>query len=128
MATGSGDRPKAIQVEGGSVAAELHDPKPLALIEAIGGLAWQDVVLRDDSGGELYREGPYNGAQIGRRVKRVASAIQRQHLESFMRRQRIENSQLGPVSAPGGEQRFPTLKYLGAWFGTLGRRKGGRTP
>ena len=108
------------------MAAELHDPKPLALLEAIGGLAWQDVVLRDESGVELYREGPYDGGRIGFGVKRVVSEIQRQGLESFIRHHRIENSQLGPVRAPGGETRFPTLNYLGAWLGALRRRRNNR--
>jgi hypothetical protein len=81
-------------------------------------------VVRDEDGRELYREGPLDGFKIGRRVSTVAAEITREDREAFMRRQHVENAQLGPVKAPNGELRFPDLAYLRAWAGTAFRRRG----
>ena len=86
------------------------------------GSVWQDVVVRDDQGSELYREGPFNGIAIGGKVSRLTAEIRRDGLEAFMRRQHIENAQLGPVQAPSGNSRFPDLAYLRAWMGTVFHR------
>lgn len=108
-------------VPGGAVEARIHDPKLLAVLEASGGpgSVWQDVVVSDHRGREVYREGPYDGFRIGSVVARTAAEIRTAGFDSFLRRQRVDNKQLGPVQASGREIRFPVLRYLRVWFGSL---------
>ena len=115
------DKYEGNRVPGGSVGAELRGSHLGAAVLAAGGpgSVWQDVVVRDENGSELYREGPFNGFAIGGRVSRLTAEIRREGLEAFIRRQHIENAQLGPVQAPSGNWRFPDLAYLRAWMGTV---------
>lgn len=64
----SSRQPEGIRVQGGSVGAEIRRYRlgPPAVL-AIGGpgSAPQDVVVRDENGSELYREGPVNSFAVG---------------------------------------------------------------
>lgn len=55
-------------------------------------------------------------------MSRVAAEFEREDLDAFMRRQHIENAQLGPVDAPSG-RRSLYFGYLRAWMGTVFRRR-----
>jgi hypothetical protein len=120
----SSRQPEGIRVRGGSVRAEIRRYRfgPPAVL-AIGGPGSipQDVVVRDENGCELYREGPFNSFAIGGQVSRVAAEIEREDLEAFMRRQHVENAQLGPVEAPSG-RRSLYFGYLRARIGTIFHR------
>ena len=84
----------------------------------------QDIVVKDGPfGRELYREGPFNNISVGRPFKRIVEEIERVGLESFLRRVRIENAQLGPVNAPSGRFTFPLMAYFNTWVRTLGGRR-----
>jgi hypothetical protein len=117
--------PERIRVPGGSVAAEIRGSHFGAVILATSGPGnvWQDVVVRDEQGQEFYREGPLDGIRIGGAVARVAAEIRGEGIGTFIRRQKIENAQLGPVVVPSGELRFPYFRYLSAWVGPVFRRK-----
>jgi hypothetical protein len=87
--------------------------------------AEQDIVLKDSPyGRELYREGPFNNLSVQRALRTIVAEIERTGLEGFLRRKRIENAQLGPVSVASGQSTFPFKDYLAAWLRTLrGRRR-----
>jgi len=120
-----GDRPRDYQgvvlVPGGSVEAEIRGSTAWAVFEGIGGpgRVWQDVVVRDSNGLEVYREGPWDGILIGKAVQRVSTDISRSGFEAFVRRQQVEYGQFGPVHAPSTEMRFPVLGFLRIWVDSL---------
>ena len=90
--------------------------------------AVQDVVVLDDTRTrQLYREGPYNGSDVGQAASRVRLDIERMGLEDFLRRKQIQNAQIGSVEAPANRPVFfildPLVGYLRAFINTRLRRK-----
>jgi hypothetical protein len=63
---------------------------------------------------ELYREGPYSNVTVQVPRRKIVSEIERTGIDEFIRSRRVENAQLGPVSAPSGRLLFPDLNYLRA--------------
>jgi hypothetical protein len=111
-------------VAGGLVTTELRGGMALlvSLFRNAPLGSEQDIVVKDAEGREQYREGPYNNITVQRPLRLMVSEIGTIGLEEFLKRKRIENSQLGPVSAPSGWFTFPDLAYLRAWLGTIFNR------
>jgi len=75
-------------------------------VVAVGGYsasgARRDIVVQDASDREVYREGPYDEITFDRPMQRIVGEIRREGLEHWLRSERINNKQLGPVRAPTG--------------------------
>lgn len=64
----------------------------------------RDVVVSDLSfTQEFYREGPSSASAADRRKMAIVTTIKRDGLDQFLRRMQIEQSTIGPVSAPSGK-------------------------
>jgi hypothetical protein len=63
----------------------------------------RDVVVTDPSRTrEFYREGTFSSWAADRRKMAIATTIKTEGLDQFLRRMQIEQSTIGPVSAPSG--------------------------
>jgi len=64
----------------------------------------RDVVVTDLSRTEeLYREGPFTARAANNRQSVLVTTIKSDGLDHFLRRMQIEQSTIGPVSAPSGK-------------------------
>ncbi len=63
---------------------------------------------------EFYREGPFSSMAADRRKMAIVTAIKTDGLDQFLCRVQIDNSTIGPVSAPSGKMSFleQTRAYL----------------
>jgi hypothetical protein len=100
------------EVPGGFVTTKLRGGVPL--LDSVIRSSWasargaeQDIVIQDESRErELYREGPFNNISVEFPLKRILAEIESKGLDEFLRRRQIENSQIGPVSAPSGNMGY----------------------
>ena len=64
----------------------------------------RDVVVADLScTQEFYREGPFSARSANSRKAAIVTTIKSEGLDHFLRRMQIEQSTIGPVSAPSGK-------------------------
>jgi hypothetical protein len=102
----------AVRVPGGSISYERHSPLAIHLLKLLGAIVMhssyaamaisQDIVVRDDSGRELFREGPYDRITLPRATDRLLDEIQRDSLSAFIRDKQRSAGQLGAVDSPSG--------------------------
>ena len=122
-------RPWGFDIPGGFVTTERRGGVSLIqsilrnLTFSVRGVE-QDIVIKDGPHGrELFREGPYSQVSVELPLRQILSDIQNIGLKEFLRRQQIDNAQLGPVVAPSGRQEFPLLSYLGVRLTGIFRRR-----
>jgi hypothetical protein len=130
VAAGNSKSKDGIDIPGGLIRIDIYRGKrPFVIwLEAIGlmflrgGLTnrgvKRDIVIYDvDQTRELYREGPFDGITVNRRISSLLSEIQRTGLREFVRAKQVESSQLGPVSEPSG--RFSSLELEVGWIAAI---------
>lgn len=83
------------------------------------------VVCRLDSETEMYREGPFTSVGAQRRQRTIVREISADGLAAFLRRRQIEESTIGPVTAPSGQPSWIQEAWVGVrlWWDSL---RGGR--
>jgi hypothetical protein len=80
----------------------------------------RDIVVLDPSRSKvLFREGPYDGITVDRKLEKVTDEIRGQGLDQFLRSRQIANSQVGPVTAPSGY--IGLRQWLAPYWQTLRR-------
>jgi hypothetical protein len=82
----------------------------------------RDIVVRDTTGRELYREGPYDGTSVERSMERIVAQIEKLGLEGFMRDRHRESGQLGAFVVDRATSGQQTVWYVGAVVTTLKRK------